>query len=101
VAVLNLPFVAKEEDMGDIFEGFTIVNAKIARTVSGLSKGFALVTFPTHEEQQRAIKAANLNLVEDRRIHVVEAFLLPEELEEEKKNVEKTRGNTDDEESDA
>jgi len=63
VAVLNLPFVAKEEDMNDIFENFDIVSAKISRAANGMSKGIAFVTFPTHEEQQRAIKTANLNLV--------------------------------------
>jgi len=91
VVVLNLPFFAKEDDMADIFEGFEIVESKISRTPSGKSRGIAFVTFMNHEEQQRAIQTAHLNLVEKRRIRVVEAFLLPEELEEEKKSVEEAK----------
>jgi len=87
VAVLNLPYVASEEDMDDIFEDFDIVDAKISRTTDGVSKGVAFVTFISHEEQQRAIRTANFNIVENRKIHVVEAYLLPEELEEEKNNL--------------
>jgi len=52
VAVLNLPYVASEEDMDDIFEEFDIVDAKICRTADGVSKGVAFVTFISHEEQQ-------------------------------------------------
>jgi len=88
VAVLNLPWIAKEEDMNDVFQDFDIVSAKICRNKAGLSKGIAFVTFATHEDQQRALKDVNKNIVEGREIHVVEAFLLPEELEEEAKNVE-------------
>jgi len=88
VAVLNLPFVAKEEDMADIFEGFVILNPKICRNRTGLSKGNAFVTFTSHEEQQRAIEAVNSVQVEGRHIRVVEAYLLPEELEVEKRVVE-------------
>jgi len=91
VAVLNLPFVAKEDDMNDIFEGFDIVESKICRAPNGMSRGIAFVTFISHEEQQRAIQTAHLNLVENRKIRVVEAFLLPEELEEEKKNIEEAK----------
>lgn len=91
VAVLNLPYVAKEDDMSDIFEGFTIVNPKISRNPSGMSKGVAFVTFLTHEDQQRAIATVNSNIVENRKIHVVEAFLLPEDLEEERKSVEEAK----------
>jgi len=87
VAVLNLPFVAKEEDMNDIFEDFTVVSCKVSRHPNGQSKGVAFVTFPTHEDQQHAIQATNLNIVEGRKIRVVEAFLLPEDLEEESKSI--------------
>jgi len=87
VAVLNLPFVAKEEDMNDIFEGFTVISSKVSRHPNGQSKGIAFVTFGTHEDQQQAIQSANLNIVEGRKIRVVEAFLLPEDLEEESKTI--------------
>jgi len=90
VAVLNLPWIAKEEDMDDVFPDFKIVKAKVCRNAAGLSKGIAFVTFATHEEQQRALKEVNRNIVEGREIHVVEAFLLPEELEEEANNVKES-----------
>jgi len=85
VAVLNLPFVAKEQDMSDIFDGFEILNPKICRNRAGMSKGTAFVTLASHEEQKRAIESVNLSQVEGRQIRVVEAYLLPEELEEEKR----------------
>jgi len=88
VAVLNLPFVAKEDDMSDIFEGFEIVNPKISRNPTGMSRGVGFVTLLSHEEQQRAIQTVDSVVVEERKIHVVEAFLLPEDLEEEEKCVE-------------
>jgi len=88
VAVLNLPFVAKENDMADIFEGFVILNPRICRTRAGLSKGTAFVTLTSHEEQQRAIEVIDSVQVEGRQIHVVEAYLLPDELEVEKRVVE-------------
>jgi len=88
VAVKNLPFVAKEDDMNDIFDDFEVVDSKISRNADGRSKGVAFVTFLNHEEQQRAIRTADLNIVESRKIHVVEAYLLPEEFEEEAKKVE-------------
>jgi len=88
VAVLNLPFVAKEEDMNDLFDEFDIVSSKISRTASGMSRGVAFVTFKTHEDQQRAIATANNNIVESRKIRVVEAFLLQEELDDEAKSNE-------------
>jgi len=91
VAVTNLPFVAKEKDMEDIFEGFTILNPKICKTRSGLSKGTAFVTLTSHAEQQRAIEACDSVEVEGRRIHVVEAYLLPEEFEAEKRAVEEAQ----------
>ena len=85
VAVLNLPFVAKEQDMSDIFDGFEILNPKICRNRAGMSKGTAFVTLASHEEQKRAIESVNLSQVEGRQIRVVEAYLLPEELEEEQR----------------
>jgi len=91
VAVLNLPFVAKEVDMNDLFDGFDIADAKISRAPNGMSRGIAFVTFMSHEDQQRAIQTANLNLVENRKIRVVEAFLLPEDLEEETKKIEEAK----------
>jgi len=87
VAVLNLPFVAKEDDMRDIFEDFVILNPKICRNRAGLSKGTAFVTLTSHEEQQRAIETIDTVQVEGRSIHVVEAFLLPDELEAEKRAI--------------
>jgi len=88
VAVLNLPWVVKEDDMNDIFEGYNIASSRICRTASGLSKGVGFVTFTTHEDQQRALREANKIIVENREVRVVEAFLLPEELEEETNSVE-------------
>jgi len=88
VAVLNLPFIAREKDMKDIFEGFVILNPRICMTRNGLSKGCGFVTLPTHAEQQRAIETINSVEVEGRKISVVEAYLLPEELEAEKLAVE-------------
>jgi len=88
VCVLNLPFVAKETDMEDIFEGFVVLNPKICRTRGGLSKGTAFVTLISHEEQQRAIESIDNVQVEGRQIHISAAYLLPEELEAEKRAVE-------------
>jgi len=85
VAVLNLPFVAKEHDMADIFDDFEILNPKICKNRAGMSKGIGFVTFTSHEEQERAISTVNMSQVEGRQIHVVEAYLLPEELEEEQR----------------
>jgi len=91
VAVLNLPFVAKENDMADIFEGYTILNPRICRTRRGLSKGTAFVTFPTHEEQVRAMENVTGSHVEGRQIRIVEAYLLPEEIEEEKRIIKEQK----------
>jgi len=88
VAVLNLPYIAKENDMKDIFDSFEIVNPRICMTRSGLSKGSGFVTLTSHEEQQRAIEVINSVEVEGRKIRVVEAYLPPEELEAEKQAVE-------------
>jgi len=88
VAVRNLPYVAEEEDMHDLFEGFTVVASKISRGPGGKSMGVAFVTLISHEEQQRAIQTVNGNIVEERPVRVVEAFLLPDELEEEKRSLE-------------
>jgi len=88
VAVLNLPYIAKENDMKDIFDGFEILNPRICLTRSGLSKGSGFVTLISHEEQQRAIETIDSVEVEGRKIRVVEAYLLPEELEAEKQAIE-------------
>jgi len=93
VAVLNLPFVVKEDDMKDIFDGFEFVNPKISRAPDGQSRGVGFVTLLSHEEQQRAIEVVNLNIVNRRTINVVEAFLLPSDLEEEQKLVEEYKKN--------
>jgi len=73
--------------MRDIFEDFVILNPKICRNRAGLSKGTAFVTLTSHEEQQRAIETIDTVQVEGRSIHVVEAFLLPDELEAEKRAI--------------
>jgi len=91
VAVLNLPFVAKEADMNDIFEGYNILNPRVCRTRRGLSKGTAFVTFPTHEEQMRAIENVSGSSVEGRQIRIVAAYLLPEEIEEEKRIIKDSK----------
>jgi len=88
VAVLNLPYIVGEKDMEQIFEDFDIINPRICLNRAGKSTGCGFVTFSSHEEQQRAIESVTSVEVEGRKISVVEAYLLPEELEAEKRAIE-------------
>jgi RNA recognition motif-containing protein len=65
----NLPFVADEESLGDIFEGCPFVEARIVRN-RDRSKGFGFVTFATEEDRDTAIERVDGSLVEGRKITV-------------------------------
>lgn len=93
--VQNLPYIAGDQDMYDIFDGFNILEANVRRKPDGQSRGVAFVTFATHEEQQRAINDVDNTMVEGRPIRVVPAYLLPNQLEHEKEVVQAAAQNTD------
>ncbi|PVU90469.1 hypothetical protein BB559_002857 [Furculomyces boomerangus] len=61
VFVANLPYSTKDEDLKELFSEFKVSEARVAmRTFanrSTRSKGFGFVTFESHEEQLRALKA--------------------------------------------
>lgn len=95
VIVQNLPYVADDQDMYDIFDGLNVVEAKVFKLKDGRSRGFAFVTFASHEEQMSAINDVDSTVVEGRTIHVSPALLFPSQLEHEKSVVEAAAQNTD------
>ena len=74
VFVGNLPFNAVDDDLKNIFEGFTVSNAHVVRRFDGASRGFGFVTLATEEEQKKALEALSEVYCDDRRLIVRQAL---------------------------
>jgi len=72
VAALKLPLIVEENDVKQIFEGFNIVKIEMLPVRPKAQFRAAIVKFPDHAEQQRAIKEVNGTTVEESTI-IVEA----------------------------
>ena len=95
VIVQNLPYVADDQDMYDIFDGLNVVEAQVFKLKDGRSSGFAFVTFASHDEQMSAINDVDSTVVEGRTIHISPALLFHSQLEHEKSVVEAAAKNNE------
>jgi len=68
IFVANLPYGVDDEAFGELFKELGLVEAHIARTKKGKSKGFGFATFKDEAGQQKAIEAVNVMEVGGRKL---------------------------------
>lgn len=82
IFVGNLPFEAVDEDLVNIFSGYSVLEARILRRHDGASRGFGFVTL-SEEEQPKAIEALAGCICDERRLVIRAALSDPAKKKEE------------------
>jgi len=74
IYVSNLPFDTTDENLRELFKGFAIKTAYIAKRKNGKSKGFGFVNLERESEQKAAIEKINGKELDSRKLIAKIAF---------------------------
>ena len=66
----NLPFTVNDEKLAELFNGYSVVSAKVITQHGKRSKGFGFVEFTNEAEKNRAIQEMNEYSVGERKLVV-------------------------------
>jgi len=66
----NLPWSCTDDDLKDLFSGYSVTDAKIQVGFDGRSRGYGIVSFTSTEDAQKAISAVNGSDCDGRTVNV-------------------------------